>query len=197
MAQLQELLDRIWEDYTRVNPQARAIVDMLASRGESIVNDHIAFRTFDDPRVGVDALVAPFVQFGYELKDTYDFSEKKLSARYYEHHDEGLPKVFISEMRTAEFSPGLRDAVTGLVDKVSDNEIQAWGFPVSGRPWPVSYAVYEKLRSESAYAGWLAAWGFRANHFTVLVNALKSIPSLEALSELLKDNGFALNSRGG
>ena len=41
------------------------------------------------------------------------------------------------------------------------------------------------------------ARGFRANHFTVAVNALKSLDGIEQLNVLLKDNGFALNASGG
>jgi len=195
--QLQELLEQLWGDYVRVNPQARAIWNLLESKGEQVMNDHIAFRTYDDSRIGINAVAATFIQLGYEPKDTYAFEQKKLSARHFEHPDQRMPKVFISELQTAEFSDELRDAVQGLVDQIKDEQIRRWDFPVLGRPWQVSHATYERMRQESEYAAWLAAWGFRANHFTILVNAFKSIDSLEQLNELLQDNGFALNRSGG
>jgi hypothetical protein len=56
---------------------------------------------------------------------------------------------------------------------------------------------YETLRRESEYAAWLAAFGFRANHFTVDVNALKTFESLGELNRFLKDQGHRLNTSGG
>jgi hypothetical protein len=43
----------------------------------------------------------------------------------------------------------------------------------------------------------LAAFGFRANHFTVDVNALKTFDNLESLNSFLKANGIQLNTSGG
>ncbi len=65
MSQLHDLLDRLWQDYATLNPQAQAIHDMLTQRGEKIVNDHIAFRTYDDPRINLEVLAALFTPFGY------------------------------------------------------------------------------------------------------------------------------------
>jgi hypothetical protein len=50
---------------------------------------------------------------------------------------------------------------------------------------------------ESEYAAWMAAWGYRANHFTVSVNALPGFDSVAAVNEALKAAGFALNDAGG
>ena len=43
----------MWRDYLLLNPEAQRVVDTLLAEGESIVNDHIALRTFN---VGVVAL---------------------------------------------------------------------------------------------------------------------------------------------
>jgi hypothetical protein len=197
MATVQELLDRLWQDYSTLNPQARAIHDLLKGRGEKVVNDHIALRTFAHPAVGLDALAAPFVQFGYQPKGEYVFTEKKLFARHFEHPDESLPRVFISELKIGEFPESLAKIVGSLVGQMQIDLPRRWDFPVAGRPWKVSFADYETLRAQSEYAAWMAAWGFRANHFTVLVNALKTFKSLAELNTFLKQNGFPLNSSGG
>ena len=55
----------------------------------------------------------------------------------------------------------------------------------------------KKLRSESEYAAWVYVYGFRANHFTVSINALKKYDTIEKVNQLLKDNGFLLNDAGG
>ena len=40
-------------------------------------------------------------------------------------------------------------------------------------------------------------FGFRANHFTVLINSLQHFKSVEEMNTLLKQNGFELNASGG
>ena len=44
--------------------------------------------------------------------------------------------------------------------------------------------------------GW-PLFGFRPNHFTVNVNALKTFKSLEEVNQFLKEQGITLNTRGG
>ena len=50
---------RLWEQYTAENPGAGAIYQLFKNKGEQVVNDHVAFRTFDDPRVNIDVLAKP------------------------------------------------------------------------------------------------------------------------------------------
>lgn len=197
MATIQQLLDRLWQDYSTLNPQARTIHGLLEKRGEKVVNDHIALRTFAHPAVGLDVLAAPFVKFGYQPKGEYVFTEKKLFARHFEHPDESLPRVFISELKVAEFPESLGKIVASLIGQVSSDLPRRWDFPVAGCPWKVTFADYETLRAQSEYAAWMAAWGFRANHFTVLVKTLKTFKSLAELNAFLKQSGFKLNSSGG
>jgi hypothetical protein len=64
-----------------------------------------------------------------------------------------------------------------------------WGTP--------SFEIYEKLRQESEYAAWVYVYGFRANHFTVNVNALKKFSSVEDVNQFLEKNGFKINDSGG
>jgi hypothetical protein len=61
----------------------------------------------------------------------------------------------------------------------------------------VRKAEYESLLRESEYAAWVAAFGFRVNHFTVNVNALTTFPDLLSLNAFLLDHGFTLNESGG
>ena len=57
--------------------------------------------------------------------------------------------------------------------------------------------TYEKLLEVSEYAAWMAAFGFRPNHFTVNVNALKTFKGLEEVNQFLKGQGILLNTSGG
>jgi Domain of unknown function (DUF1338) len=197
MAAINELLDRLWSDYQLLNPQAGAIHSLLESRGERIVNDHIALRTYNDPRVGLEALSAPFVRQGYEPRGDYSFPEKKLEARHFEHPSGNLPRVFISELKLESFSASLQVIVKRLIDAMPAGLPGRWDFPIAGRPWNLAWSDYESLRGESEYAAWLAAFGFRANHFTILANELKTFKNLAELNSSLKENGFRLNSSGG
>ncbi len=96
------------------NPAAKKIYDLFIEHGETVVNDHIAFKTLNDPRVNIDVLARIFIKHGYEPNETYHFAEKHLHA----------------------------------------------------------------------------------NHFTVSVNHLKKLDTLEKVNEFLKDNGFSLTSSG-
>lgn len=197
MNHLPKLLTQLWIDYHALNPDVRATYDLLRHEGEDVLNDHIALRTFDDPKVNAARLAKSFLDCGYTSRDHYTFPEKRLEAWYFQHLDASLPKVFISELHTSSFSQEFQDVVQELIRQVSDDRVARWDFPVCGRPWRVSFERYERLRSESEYAAWVSAFGFRANHFTVDVNALNRYRDLESLNELLKAHEFRLNTNGG
>ncbi|HQQ12795.1 MAG TPA: DUF1338 domain-containing protein [Bacteroidales bacterium] len=194
--QVQYIFQRLWDDYTKQNPSVQAVYDLFASRGEAVVNDHIAFRTFDDPRINIDVLSKVFLEAGYTYKGDYHFASKHLYAKHFEM--EGQPRVFISQLITSDFSAGLQKQVKTLVDAIPVEMLNSKELIFSGNQWgKPSYALYEQLREESEYAAWLYVNGFCANHFTVSVNHLHSLSSLEAVNELLKENGFLLNDSGG
>lgn len=194
---IRSLLDRLWEDYARLNPQARRIHELLAARGERIRNDHVALRTFDVAPVGLDALVRTFVRAGYRPAGRYRFEEKKLRARHWEPPGEDLPLLFASELEVGKLPDEAQEIVRRLVSQVPPDLPAREHFAVSGRPWSVTRGEYERLRSESEYAAWLAAFGFRANHFTVSVNDLSTFDGLDALNRFLEEAGFSLNAVGG
>lgn len=198
MPSLDDLLDLLWGDYTAHNPQAQKVEHLLIQEGEMVVNDHIAFRTFNHPDIGVRALGHSFEKFDYECADQrYQFEEKKLDAFHWEHPDPEYPRIFISELRVQAFSDEFQQIVSGLIEEVPNELPQRWDFPCAGRPWEVSYEDTERLREESEYAAWLASWGFRANHFTVSVNDLDQYDTLEKLNDFLKESGIELNQSGG
>ncbi len=197
MTELEPFLDRLWSDYLELNPDAQQIEALLRERGETIVNDHIAFRTFNDPRVNIEVLAQPFLEGGYQEGDRYAFEAKQLDARHYEHADANLPRIFISELRLQAFSPGLQDSVRELLAQVPEDAPTQADFLASGRPWELTQSTYQTLLDESEYAGWMAAFGFRPNHFTIHVNALSTFANIRELTAYLKEQGFALNTSGG
>lgn len=195
---IRDLLDVLWRDYVATTPQAERIQRLLAGRGERVVNDHVALRTYGLPGIGIDALARPFEALGWRVQpDRYRFDDKKLVARYWKHDDPALPKVFISELCVTELSPAAYQIVEGLVRQLPPHFGDRPDLPWAGRPWTVRRAEYESLLVESEYAAWVAAFGFRVNHFTVFVNALTTFPDLESLNAFLIDHGFTLNDAGG
>ena len=191
-----ELLDVLWRDYVASTPQAERIHRLLAARGERIRNDHVALRTYGGP-IGIDALAAPFEALGWQARDRYRFDDKHLIARYWQHADPALPKVFISELVLAELSPRAHAIVDELIAQLPAGFATRSDLPYAGRPWRISHADYTTLLAESEYAAWVAAFGFRVNHFTVDVNSLSTFPDLHALGAFLLEHGFALNTSGG
>ncbi len=201
---IHDLFDSLWADYTAFNPQAKRIYDLILDNERTkdpsiraLVNDHVALRTFDLPKMGVDALGAHFVELGYKACGEYVFEEKKLFARHFEHEDKTLPKVFISELETKKFSPLVQSMVKEVSDQITEAEIKKPSFLWSRRKWQASHATYQKLLAESEYAAWVYAFGFRSNHFTISVNHLKSFKDLPELNGFVRAKGYALNTSGG
>ena len=197
MGVVHDLFEVLWSDYLAVTPQAEQVAQLLRGRGEAIVNDHIALRTFAHSRVDIEVLDRAFVDGGYEPIDSYEFVDKKLTACHYEHAEPGMPKVFISALLLDECSKALRDIAHGLIAKIPVGLEADWRFAASGRTWPLDYATYQTLLEESQYAAWLAAFGYRANHFTIAAHTLTSVSSLSELNDVLLGEGFPLNTTGG
>lgn len=193
---LGNLFEKLWQQYSETNLQALQIHTLFKERGEEVVNDHIALRTFGLPKVNIEVLANFFKAYGYEEKGQYEFEVKKLRAKHYE--KEGWPRVFISELKVEEFSESLQKTVSELVQQVDQSSLNDESFLYSGILWDrISWPTYEKLKKESEYASWLAVFGYVANHFTVSVNELKSFSGISEVNEFLKDNGFSLNISGG
>ena len=195
----EHIFSQLWDDYTSQNPDVKKVYDLFMEQGETVVNDHIAFRTFDDARINVDVLSKVFINAGYEEKGQYVFEKKHVFAKHFEHATEkNMPRVFISELKTAEFSSELQAIVKECVDKIPSTLLTSEDLIFSGNVWGMpSFGVYEKLRAETEYAAWLYVNGFTANHFTVSVNHLKKYDTLQKVNELLKAYGFLLNDAEG
>jgi hypothetical protein len=196
---LDQILGKLWDIYTTQNPSVQKVYDLFVSKGENVANDHIAFRTFNDPRVNVDVLSKEFIKAGYVEKGQYHFEEKKLFAKHFENERvPGSPRVFISELLLEEFSIELQETAKEIIDSIPKEVLHSEELIFSGNSWGTpTFANYSRLKEESEYAAWVYVFGFCANHFTVSVNSLKEHNSLEKVNQLLKDNGFLLNDSGG
>jgi len=194
-----QIFDKLWEQYSRENPSAEKISTLFQNLGERVVNDHVAFRTTDDPRVDINVLSRHFIELGYVPAGEYFFEEKKLRARHFELPGEAdAPRVFISELILEEFSEDLRKTLRNQLDDVPEELLSSPALITHGTLGrSISHEAYERLRKESEYAAWLYAFGYRANHITVSINSLRKFERIEAVNEFLKEHGYTLNHSGG
>ena len=174
-------------------------MNLFINEGEEVVNDHIAFRTLDMKEIDIDVLALPFICNGYVSKGEYFFKEKHLYAKHFESlNDKSAPRIFISRLILSECSDFLQKTLKEAFRKVDPARLHSTELVFAGSLFePISYDVYSKLREESEYAAWFYVFGFRANHFTVSINALKKYNNIFNVNELLKSQGFVLNTTGG
>lgn len=191
-----QFFETLWQDFSHIAPQAAAIFARLAGEGERVENDHVAFRTFDGPEVGLETLEPLVLSLGYERLDTYRFGEKHLRAHAYV--CAGAPRIFVSELLRDELSDWARQTLARLIAQIPGDFASDPRVFWAGRPWlPLSHADYAQLSDESEYAGWLAALGFRANHFTVSINALAGMRDVESILGFVERSGYRVNEAGG
>jgi len=195
-AQVTALFNKIWQQYLNVTPSAKKIHQLLGN-GNDVINDHVAYRTFNHLKINLAQLAKGLLALGYTECGQYDFSAKKLDAKHFEHTDSTMPKVFISELRVEEFSSDVQKIIAGLIAQLPDDVSERADFLYSGRLWELSSKDYDTLLNVSEYAAWLAAWGYRANHFTVSINHLANYEDIEEVNTKLKEAGYGLNTNGG
>lgn len=194
----EQLMKSIWDEYSTLNPIVSKVHQLLKNKNEIIENDHIAYRTVRYKGMGIDSLAKHFIKYGYTKGNEYHFPEKKLYALHFNGPKVNDPKVFISEIILDDFSANLKNTFTSYLNKTPNGFFDNEKCLYAGAPWgKVSFQSYQNLINESEYAAWLMVFGFRANHFTVNINRLKSLPDLVTLNDYLKKNQIVLNSAGG
>ncbi|GGG02703.1 MULTISPECIES: DUF1338 domain-containing protein [Cysteiniphilum] len=193
------ILEDLWQQYVDTNPHVQKIYDLFCDHNAQVINDHIALRTINDPRINLDVLAKPFIDEGYFENGDYHFEAKKLYAKHYEYSDTSQPKVFISQLLLEELSPFAQKTINECINKIPQDLLDhPQKLLLSGNSWgKPSHEVYQKLLAESEYAAWFYVFGFRANHFTVFINALDQFDEVHEVNTFLKKHGFDLNSSGG
>jgi hypothetical protein len=224
-----EFFQRLWNDYENKVPDAALVEDSLREQGEVWIEDHVAFRALPGEHTGAHVLQEIFSILGYSRRDSYHFDEKCLNAFWMEPPvearngtSETIPKIFISELEIAKFSPSFQKIVNcyvadvvqsplaqlkSLSEKVKADDKQAAhemgallsSYFLKGASWKrPSYSDYETLLRESEYGAWTLLFGSAVNHFTVSVHLMKSYTNLEQFNEfLMKKLGVSLNKAGG
>jgi hypothetical protein len=186
------LLDALWADYVASTPQAERIHYLLATRGELIHHENVALWTYAAPEIGIEALGGAFEDLGWRAGGRQRCDDRNVRARSWQHPDPELPKVLIAELEVGKLSGCAQEIIGGLVAQLPARFARC-GLAGAGRPWQLVHADYQILRAESEHAGWVAAFGPRAHHFTIDVAALATFPDLVALDAFLIEHGFPLD----
>lgn len=188
----------LWQDYIEIAPQALKIHDLFTGLGETVINDHVAFRTFSDSAIDLEHLQPVILAMGYTLQEHYTFEQKKLIARSYSHPAPDVPRIFVSELMRHLLSEKSQRILQSVVAQIDPGAVDGPEIFARGRLWqPITAADYDTLSDESEYAAWLVSMGLRVNHFTVSLNHLQSLTDMQQVIDLLQQHQFPINQAGG
>lgn len=195
---VKEFFAHLWQDYSAMTSKAKRIEQAFRERGEPIIHDHIALQTFDLEPINLTQLETYLLQFGYSRFDCYEFPEKKLQAWGYVPPEPSLPRIFLSELKTASLSVSSQRILHHLIEQIEPEKVKHLNIFWTGLLWkPITWEDYQILVTESEYAAWVATLGLRPNHLTLSVNALQHTLTLEAVLAVVEQLGIALNESGG
>ena len=194
-----QLLNRLWEAYLSRVPYARKYSELVTQKGGDVVNDHIAFRTFNthtgEQPEGIRAIKHLLNFLEYKAVGKYEFKKKKLTAIHFEHPDELFPKIFVSQLEVDQLPEWAQHEIhQAAVDTpylVSDQSLELLSMLKSDghiprvaaealvvdlaqyfrRPWAVpKKEVVLRINDVSQYAAWVLLHGNSVNHFTAFIN---------------------------
>ena len=217
------VFDKLWDQYLERVPYARVYSDLVTKKGGRVVNDHIAFRTFNthtgEQPEGIRALRHILLSLGYKPATKYKFQKKKINAIHFEHPDEKLPKIFVSQLEVEllpEWAKSLihktvkdtRYLLTNhsieLLNILKEKQflpLEAAEYLVNDlfhyfkRPWDIpNKEDVLKLNDVSQYGAWVLLHGNSVNHFSALINFqnVDELPDLETTCKALAKNGVPM-----
>jgi len=195
---IEEFIGQLWKSYQDVTPQAAAIHKLFVENGERVINDHVAFRTFDQSPINLVSIRDILESLGYTYNKTYHFEEKKLKAYSFSPPDQKQALIFASELLTEQLSESSRSIINELLAQIPETLTKSPEVLSAGLLWkPPTWNQYKKLRTESEYAAWLSTMGMRPNHFTISVNHLTKMDEIGDVLTAVRMSGFNLNGIGG
>ena len=218
-----ELLNRLWEQYIKRVSYANKYVELVTEKGGNVVNDHIALRTFNthtggQPE-GIRAIKHILNCLEYKPAAKYNFSKKRLNAVHFEHPDESLPKIFVSQLEVKLLPDWAQNIINKTVKNtpyvLSDNSIELLQrvkekgeLPTEAakllvtdlvqyfrRPWDIPQKEdVLKINDVSQYAAWVLLHGNSVNHFTASINHqnVPEWPDLETTCKALEAAGIPM-----
>lgn len=209
---LDAVLDGLMRRYSERVPDVQKVINAMIEEGiitsaDEIENDHIAFRTMGVPNLGIASFEKIFLHYGYEKRDEYNFTGKKLTAYWYSPPEPQYPRIFASELRVHELSEEVQRIIHRYTDTVTSDPVDALDLddaeavdrflhqPLWTTP---TLADYQTLLNESEYAAWVIYNRYYLNHFTISVHNLKAgYNTIDEFVAFLERQGLRLNSAGG
>jgi hypothetical protein len=193
-----QFFDALWDDYVAMTPQAARIKAAFEDRGETVRNDHVAFRTLALEPIGLEKLEPHVLALGYRRFEPYEFPDKKLRAWGYIPPNAHQPRIFLSELLVDRLSQAAGEILRRCASQIPSARVVSPDILWAGRLWdPVTWQEYELLRGESEYAAWMATIGIRPNHFTISVTDFRKYTSVESVLQVVEELGYAVNDSGG
>lgn len=205
---LNDLFDHYRKNVADVDKITNALLEKgVVNSQDDIVNDHIAFRTLGVPNLGIASFEKIFLAYGYTKRDYFYFEGKKLDAYWFAPPSEGYPRIFVSELRVHELSPGAQAIINKYTAPISSDPVDdidlsngkeaaaflqkpLWDLPTSEE--------YQTLLKESEYAAWVIYNRYYLNHYTISIHELKDgYNTLEEFNDFLLSIGVKLNNSGG
>ena len=157
---------------------------------EGLPLDHVAFRTFALPNMGIDAVAGLFTSLGYvEASDPgklgdgpMRFPEKKVSARWFRPPDATppLPRIFISELDVSDLSNAARATIEAYVGGTGDGD-HGMLFSTQSASAALPYDTRrgarkkEKKKSKVRYPGAFADPDFRKDTFECVLDLVEDV----------------------
>ncbi len=219
----QFLINKLWEQFLERVPYARQYADLMIEKGGKVVIDHIAFRTFNthtgEQPEGIRAIKHILNFLGYVQVKKYKFAKHNLSSTHFEHPNESLPKIFVSQLEVNELPVWAQSIINDTVHNtyylLSDRSLELLGrleknkfLPYEAadyliedlaqyfrRPWniPLKKDVL-KINDVSQFGAWVLIHGNAVNHFAVLVNDqnIEEWPDLETTGNALIRAGIPM-----
>ncbi len=194
---LDKMLETLWQDFLARTPDARRVHSLLAADNPRMQTDHLSLHTLALPRVNITQLARPFERAGYQPSGEFEITGTRLFARHYEHPDSKLPKLLLIELNVDALGDDVRNILHQLVSQIPPTAPQQDDFCTSGRHWKIDYDSYQQLQRSSPHAAWVAAFGFRAHHYALLINSLSEYDSIDDLNDYLLEQGIRLDSSNG
>jgi hypothetical protein len=220
---LSDLLEKLWANYCQRVEYARRYRDLVKQKGGRVVNDHIAFRTFNtntgELPAGIEGIARLITPLGYQAAGSYEFPDKHLTARHYQHDDPLLPKIFVSQLevdRLPAETARLINAAIADGRNLLDTDTQAvLRYPatmleencqglverlyqyITELPWsPPPRDTVIAVNKASQYGAWTLLHGNNVNHFTAYINEqqVRDWPDIEATVAGLRDAGIPMKA---
>lgn len=217
------LIGKLWEQFVERVPYAHQYAGLVKEKGGKVVIDHLAFRTFNthtgEQPEGIRAIKHVLNFLGYVPVTKYRFPKKNLNSIHFEHPDETLPKIFVSQLEVNELPAWAQSVINDTVHNtcylLSDRSIELLRILEENKVLPNEAADYLvddlaqyfrrawniplkenvlKINDVSQFGAWVLIHGNAVNHVAVLINGqnIKEWPDLETTYNALVAAGIPM-----